>query len=137
MLQNIFRPQHDFRVVERNSKSFYNFRVYKIVTFRDFLHPQALQLICNAPTKKASGVAPVYRKLCIEIFRLAFKNSSIDMLQNQSLIKRNLAILWFVYSFQKRRVPQSLKNSRVRAKILNSGYMRELTRKEGNQMLCV
>lgn len=97
MLQNIFRPQHDFRAVERNSKSFFhNFQVYKIVTFRDFLDPQALQLICNAPTKKASGVAHVYRKLCIEIVRLAFKNSSIDMLWNQSLIERNLAILWFV-----------------------------------------
>lgn len=53
MLQNIFRPQHDFRAVERNSKFLlHNFQVYKIVTFRDFLDPQAPQLICNAPTKR-------------------------------------------------------------------------------------
>lgn len=81
MLQNIFRPQYDFRAVERNSKFIlHNFQVYKIVTFRDFLDPQAPRLICNAPTKKASEVAHVYRKFCMEIFRLAFKTSSIGML---------------------------------------------------------
>lgn len=63
MLQNIFRPQHGFRAVERNSKFFLNnFQVYKVVTFRDFLDPQALQLICNAPTKKGLRNCPCLQK---------------------------------------------------------------------------
>ena len=93
MCQNTFSPQHDFRTVQRDCKS--PSTIYKFI--KELLSELSLTeknyFDLQNTNKGTSRIAHVYRgKLCIEIFRLAFKNKNVDMLQNQWHIKRKLAI---------------------------------------------